>query len=261
MAFAMFTKALENVQANIDLSKRTVEAYVAVFGNRDRVGDRIVKGAFSKSITSGRFSRGLVATKYNHKDLIGKPLAFEEDSKGLLMTYKVSPTKLGDDILALMQDGALSTYSFKFTIDPNGVEYVSEPTGERTRILKSLEVWEAGPVDPDLAVNDSTFTLGFKGSVGIDSKGLWNLADALGAFAALEMDEMRAKEVWEFLSDEDKSAIEAMTNALPGVSNVIKRILSGKKGEDQPADYSNLSLFEPLMKALSEREARIRAAL
>lgn len=264
MAFAMFTKALENVEANIDLSKRTVEAFVARFDNRDRVGDRIIRGAFAKSIKSGRFSRGLVSTKYNHKDLIGKPVHVEEDPKGLLMTFKVSPTKLGDDVLALMQDGALSTYSFKYTIDPGGFEMVTEPTGERTRILKSLELWEAGPVDPDLAVNDSTFTLGFKGKT-FDSKALWNLADALGAFASLEMDDMRAKEIWEYLSDEDKGALRALMAALPSVSSVVQRVLSGSDtdGEDEgkSIEVSPIADLEPVFKALVERNERIRAAL
>lgn len=272
MVLAMFTKALENVEANIDLSKRTVEAFVARFDNRDRVGDRIVRGAFAKSIKSGRFSRGLVSTKYNHKDLIGKPIHLEEDAKGLLMTFKVSPTKLGDDVLALMQDGALSTYSFKYTIDPNGFEMVTEPTGERTRLLKSLEVWEAGPVDPDLAVNDSTFTLGFKGGRSFDAKALWNLADALGAFASLEMDDMRAKEVWEYLSDEDKGALRALMAALPSVSSVVQRILSeseddaeeGAEDEGKSIDtiaVSQVAALEPIFKALAERNERIRAAL
>lgn len=262
MALAMFVKAIENVEANIDLSKRTVEAYVAMFGNRDRVGDRILPGAFAKSIKSGRVSRGLVSSKYNHETLIGKPLAFAEDAKGLLMTYRVSPTKLGDDVLALMQDGALSTYSFKYTIDPGGAEYVTEPTGERTRILKSLELWEAGPVDPDLAVNDSTFTLGFKGKVPIDSKALWNLADALGSLASLESAEMRAEEAWEYLSEEDRMALQAMMEALPSASAVVQRILAGKDAgksiETSTTAAADLGL---IYKALSERTERIRAAL
>lgn len=259
----MFTKALENVEANIDLSKRRVEAYVAVFGNRDRVGDRILRGAFAKSIKSGRFSRGLVSTKYNHKDLIGKPESIEEDSKGLLMSFRISPTKLGDDVLALMQDGALSTYSFKYTIDPGGWEMVNEPSGERTRVLKSLELWEAGPVDPDLAVNDSTFTLGFKGA-GLDSKALWNLADALGAFARLEMDDSIARETWEYLSDEDKGALRALMESLPTATAVVKRILDEpKEGDDEGKSIAvqQIADFGQIAKALSEREARIRAAL
>lgn len=256
----MFTKALENVEANIDLSKRRVEAYVARFDNRDRVGDRILRGAFAKSISTGRFSRKLVSTKYNHKDLIGTPEAAEEDAKGLLMTFRISPTKKGDEVLALMQDGALTTYSFKYTIDPDGgAEYVTEPTGERTRILKKLELWEAGPVDPDLAVNDSTFTLGFKGKV-LDSKALWNLAETLGSLANLESAEMRAEDAWEYLSDEDKAALQALMAALPSVSSVVRRIL-GEEPEGEGGEGGKSIDFEPLFKALNDRNERLRAAL
>lgn len=251
----MFTKAIENVEASVSLDKRTVEAIVSRFGNRDHVGDRVKPGAFARTIKSGRFSRGLVSTKYNHRDLIGKPIHAEETKDGLLMVMQIAPTQKGDEILALMQSGALSTYSFKYTIDPGGFEYATDADGKKTRELKSLELWEAGPVDPDLAVNDSTYTIGFKG--------LYDLAEAVGALARLEGAESWAKEMYEFLSDDDKAALNALVSALPSVSSVIQTILAAGDGKAFVATR-NLAATNHLgiiAEAIKAREAKIRAAL
>lgn len=252
----MYTKAIENVTANIDLSKRRAEAIVARFGNLDHVRDRTMKGAFARTLSSGRFARGLVSTKYNHETLIGKPVHAEETDEGLLMVMEIAPTQKGDEILSLMQSGALSTYSFKYTIDKGGAEYVTDADGGKTRLLKSVELWEAGPVDPDLAVNDSTYTVGFKG--------LYEIAEAVSSIANLEGAEDWARMVFSNLSDEDKAALDALVGALPAVSSVIQSILSAGEGKSSEAfrgDSIKGGLdLGAIADAIKARDERIRAA-
>lgn len=56
--------------------------YAATFGNVDLTGDRIVKGAFKRTINS---TKGRIPVLYQHREPIGQGLTAIEDSKGLLV--------------------------------------------------------------------------------------------------------------------------------------------------------------------------------
>ena len=56
--------------------------YAAAFNNVDLGGDRIVKGAFKRTINS---SKGRVPVLYQHREPIGQGLKAQEDNKGLLV--------------------------------------------------------------------------------------------------------------------------------------------------------------------------------
>lgn len=236
----MFVKATESTELQVDLSKREVTAYFARHENIDRAGDVGHQGMFAKTLgPNGRFKRGLVAVKYNHRDLIGYPRHIEDDAKGGLAVMRISPTPMGDEKLALMQDGALPTLSYKYTIDPNGDE-LERVDGRLIRHLKSVEVWELGPVDPDLAVNDETSILSIKG--------LADVSASLSALTRLDYAELEAIEISKWLSDEEREALQKLLASLPSVGETVRKILGVSKSEKAFAD---------LTKAILAREQKL----
>ena len=142
----METKTIA-VEAHVEPSRREFEAYAAVFGNRDRANDIVHPGSFTKTLKEGPYAQGRVALKYNHDRLLGKLLSAKEDDHGLLISGRISKTVLGDEVLALMADGSLTTMSFKYEV-PKGK---SDKSSDGTRNIREVKLYEAGPVDPDLA--------------------------------------------------------------------------------------------------------------
>lgn len=142
---------------------REITQYVAIFGNIDRQNEITRKGAFAESIRNprGRLRRGLVAVKYNHTKLVGKALDAVEDETGLLLTEKFATDRESDRVYNLMREGMLTTASFKAAVPQGG--YVPDMVdGVKIRHLVQADLHEAGPVDPDLAVNPETYVVSIK---------------------------------------------------------------------------------------------------
>jgi len=136
--------SLAPAEFKVDAAQRIIEGYAATFGNRDQGGDIILPGAFTKTLQE-RMPRKLLKLFRDHRELIGVPIDAREDAKGLFTVNKVSETDEGDEVLALVADGALSHMSIGY--DPIRWEFESdETTGEQTRKLLELRLWEWGPV-------------------------------------------------------------------------------------------------------------------
>ncbi|CAB4155403.1 Prohead protease [uncultured Caudovirales phage] len=75
----------------------------------------------------------------DHKDIIGKVQQMEEREDGLWIRAKISSTKLGDETLALVKDGAINSFSVGF------VPLVDEKQ-DRTIIRKKVKLKEVSLV-------------------------------------------------------------------------------------------------------------------
>lgn len=120
-----------------DVQGRTIIGYASTFGNKDRVGDVVVRGAFKKTIAERK-----PKVFYNHMYPIGSPIKLEEDSKGLLTESKISATPKGDEILELVKDGVINEMSIMYEVVKREVD-----EEEGTTYLKELKLYEYGPVD------------------------------------------------------------------------------------------------------------------
>lgn len=127
----------------VDASKRQVTGYASTFNNVDLGGDRVLPGAFRKSLADD-LPAGRIRVKRDHKVLIGKALHAEEDSKGLLTLSQISKTATGDETLTLIEDGVITSMSFEYVA--HGKKTVNEG-GQRIRNLSQLEVREWGFVE------------------------------------------------------------------------------------------------------------------
>ncbi|WDM65321.1 HK97 family phage prohead protease [Stenotrophomonas forensis] len=113
--------------------------YASVFDNVDLGGDLIVPGAFVK-VKTNRNGRLRLALYHNLTRLVGNS-AFEQDSKGLLLSGKVNlNVSYARDAYELMRDGTLDEMSIGFNTLEDAIETRG---GKQVRVIKKAELWEA----------------------------------------------------------------------------------------------------------------------
>lgn len=134
-----------NVKAVNDAPDGTFEALVSVFGNVDHAGDRVVKGAFAKSLERWGQSGDPIPVVFSHRwdDLdahIGKVLTAEETDEGLLVTAQLD---IEDDPAAakvhrLLKDRRIREFSFAYDV-------LDEKAANGANELLELDIIEVGP--------------------------------------------------------------------------------------------------------------------
>lgn len=134
--------------ASIDVTaddQGSVSGYGAVFGNKDRGGDIILPGAFTKSLAKAQ-DEGFVpimAWQHDMAKPVGKWTAIRETAKGLWVEGKFNlKTSLGKDTYQHVLAGDLNGLSIGYTTPKGGREYM----GKGVFHLKEVEVWEVSIV-------------------------------------------------------------------------------------------------------------------
>lgn len=131
------TSPLAEYQIRADSEGRTVEAYAVPFDTPTEIMDS--EGHYFEEFKRGAFGRQLAASGldgihvlYNHGlDLfmrpearfavpIGTPVEIREDGPGLFTATRYASTDLGDELLQLVRDQALTSYSIQFRRIPSG---------------------------------------------------------------------------------------------------------------------------------------------
>lgn len=152
-------------------------AIVAVFGNVDREGDRIVPGAFADTLAEWRASGDPIPVIYSHQwDNLDAHIGWIDpaDARELLPGDPDLPPELADlgglfvsghlDVAdnptaaraaALMRGRRLKEFSFGFAVRPGGAAMSG-----RVQELRSLDLFEVGPTL--VGMNPSTVLVGAK---------------------------------------------------------------------------------------------------
>lgn len=120
------------------------EAIVSVFGNVDRGGDRVLKGAFARTLKD----RGLPPILWSHdfgRPPIGVALDAKEVDEGLWIKARLflDDSARAREVNAGLKHGAISEFSFAY--DVKEAAPVTED-GEDIYELKDLDLWEVSPV-------------------------------------------------------------------------------------------------------------------
>lgn len=130
--------------ANDDAPNGEVTALVSVFGNTDLVGDRVMPGAFEKSLKSISDAGKSIPFVWSHQwsdpnAYIGKVVKAEETEKGLVVTASLFATETAQHIKTLLAEGVVTEFSFAYDIidEAKGKDGVNE--------LLELHVLEVGP--------------------------------------------------------------------------------------------------------------------
>jgi HK97 family phage prohead protease len=121
-----------------------VTALVSVFDNVDLVGERVMKGAFKKSLEqyaeSGKSIPMVWSHQWDNPDyFIGAVREAAETDEGLLVKAELFDSPTANHIRTLMKEGVVTEFSFAYDI-------LDEGRGkDGVRELKELSILEVGP--------------------------------------------------------------------------------------------------------------------
>jgi hypothetical protein len=163
----------------LDDAKGIFEAIVAVFNNVDRIGDKILPGAFKDTLanweTKGRPIPVIFSHQWENLDAhIGHVLEAKETDEGL---YVKGQLDMDEDFAARvwkkMKAGTLAEFSFAYDEVDAGPAKVD---GEHIHELRKLDLMEVGPCL--VGMNPETQLLGVKNLTDqeiANLKALWDL--------------------------------------------------------------------------------------
>ena len=237
-------KAITTPEPEVSTSKREVTSYKSMFGDVDRI-DRVREfvrpGVFSwwPELASS-VAKGRIPTRHNHKELVGVMIHAEETGEGLLTTEKYGTDPVSDRVYSLVRERILTTSSFQASYKASDRIAHKGTDGKPVWELRNLRLKEAGPADPDFAVNPETRVVAVKG--------LQQVAEALSNMAGLDRNEAWTMDLLRSMSSEDKDSLASILSMLPH-GEAVDSILVALQGE-QAADYS-----EATGKALQLSEA------
>lgn len=115
----MLIKSISIGFKDLDVKSGIVTGYFANFNSIDSDGDRIVKGAFAKTIReNGPEGTQLIKHLLDHKKdkAVGKIQVLKEDEIGLYYESKAGRHTDGRDFLLMAEDGIINQHSFGFRI-------------------------------------------------------------------------------------------------------------------------------------------------
>lgn len=213
--------------AEVAVSKREVTSYKSMFGNVDRVREIVEPGAFASwAELPQAIAKGQIPTRHNHRELVGKMIHAEEDLLGLLTTEKYGTDPVSDRVFSLVRDRILTTSSFQASYKASDRVKQKGPDGEPVWVLKALRLREAGPADPDFAVNPETRV--------VSVKGLSDVASALSNVASLDSQEVWTMDSIARLSDDDKESLRIILRLMPAgmACDKILEVLDGGAAAD-----------------------------
>jgi HK97 family phage prohead protease len=119
-------------------------ALVSIFNNTDLVGDRVMPGAFGKSLETYNETGRTLPIVWSHdwgnaESFIGKALSAEETEDGLLVRAAFFDTPRAQTVRTLLAERVVNEFSFAYDIinEQKGSDGVNE--------LLELSILEAGP--------------------------------------------------------------------------------------------------------------------
>jgi HK97 family phage prohead protease len=191
------------------------EGYASVFGNADAHDDIMIQGAFKKTLDESK--RVKVLWQHDPWQVIGKPTAMSEDSKGLHVKAKISNTTLGRDVVQLLKDGVIDELSIGFNTIKDEFD---NKTGKR--YIKEVKLWEFSPVT--FAANELA---GITGVKSID------IAPHLTKMHEWINGEFKAGKV---LSDKNKNLVQSAIDALTALLSTTEKSMEPPTGTQKPTE-------------------------
>lgn len=142
------TKSIKAEISDINESQRIVEGYLSIFGNVDSYEERVLKGAFTKTIKErgpGGNQRIRHFMDHNIYKSIGVFEELREDEKGLYFRSKIGRHTLGNDALYMYMDGLIKEHSIGYDVirEQKGADGIKELTELKLWEGSSLQSWAA----------------------------------------------------------------------------------------------------------------------
>jgi HK97 family phage prohead protease len=167
MRHQLHVKASYGVETATDAPHGEVTALVSVFNNVDLAGDRIVPGAFAKSLARIAQNGKALPFVWSHQwndphAYIGKVVEARETAQGLEVRAALFDTPTAQHIKTLLAEGVVTEFSFAFDIldSRKGKDGVIE--------LLELNILEAGPTLK--GANPATQLVDVRSALSLDAK-------------------------------------------------------------------------------------------
>ena len=160
-------KSFEVKELNINSESRTISGYAAIFNNRDKVGDVLLKGCFAKSIQdrgpeSQANDKIIMLWQHDQHEPIGRISVLREDEKGLYFEAVIDDVERGNQAIKQLESGTLNQFSIGYSYVWEKCEY---DEARDSFIVKEVVLYEISVVS--IGCNGETEYLGLK-SEGID---------------------------------------------------------------------------------------------
>lgn len=160
-------KSFDVKELSYNGESRTISGYAAIFNNRDKAGDILLKGCFAKSIQdrgpeSQANDKIIMLWQHHMDEPIGKITVLIEDEKGLYFEAVIDDVERGNQALKQLESGTLNQFSFGYSYVREKCEYDQE---RDAFIVKEVVLYEISVVS--IGCNGETEYLGLK-SEGID---------------------------------------------------------------------------------------------
>jgi len=124
--------------------------------DRDLGNDVVHPGAFKATLDAGGRVRFLFA--HDASQVLGRPLELREDERGLFGRFRISKTRLGQDVHTLLTDGSLDSFSIGFI--PRDFDHDEKANVRHLKAVELLEVSVVSlPMQPRATVTSVKGTL------------------------------------------------------------------------------------------------------
>ena len=160
-------KSFEVKELNMNSESRIISGYAAIFNNRDKVGDVLLKGCFAKSIQdrgpkSQANDKIIMLWQHDQHEPIGRISVLREDEKGLYFEAVIDDVERGNQAIKQLESGTLNQFSIGYSYVWEKCEY---DEARDSFIVKEVVLYEISVVS--IGCNGETEYLGLK-SEGVD---------------------------------------------------------------------------------------------
>ena len=155
-------KPFELKELSFSAEGRTISGYAAIFNNKDKTGDILLKGCFAKSIQdrgpeSQANDKIIMLWQHDQHEPIGKISVLIEDEKGLYFEAVIDDVERGNQAIKQLESGTLNQFSIGYSYVWEKCEYDQE---RDAFIVKEVVLYEISVVS--IGCNGETEYLGLK---------------------------------------------------------------------------------------------------
>lgn len=165
----MLHKSFEALDTKVDAQAGTFEATVAIFNNVDKGGDRIIPGAFEKTLSAWKASGDPIPVIFNHDWAspdahVGIVEDAKETELGLWIKGRldVADNPVAKQVHRLMSRRSLKEFSFGYSVPAGGEKRAKDGAND----LLEIELAEVGPTLKGM--NPATELHAVKSALGVE---------------------------------------------------------------------------------------------
>lgn len=118
-----------NLDSSGDQDYFVIKGYATTYGNVDKVGDVIARGAFSESFNNKENREPVILWQHNHQNPIGMG-QLQDDEKGIFLTARMPKNDdfVKNRVMPQVSIGSVKSFSIGFSFNPQDLEFKNGTT-------------------------------------------------------------------------------------------------------------------------------------